>query len=466
MSPVQALIFDFAHVLCSWHPPPNAHVPPQLLRSIMSSDIWHNYERGRHTQAECYAKVAERFPVSAEDMARTLQQARETLQIHEDTLAFLQQVKEESGGGLRVYGMTNTPHPEQNVMQSIRQQCPGLFDHIYISGNVGMRKPELCFYKYVLEDVGLPADATVFVDDRLENVLAAQSQGMNGVVFRDLPELRRQMRNLLEDSGSRGRHFLAANAMKMDSVTNSGETIRDNFAQLLILELMQDRSLVHLEPGERTWNYFIGSPKLTTETFPDDMDTTSIALSTLPMETDLVSSVIDEMATLINEDGVCMTYFDPTRPRIDPVVCVNILTLFAQHNREQEVSRTFDWVLDILLNRAYLAGTRYYQSPDIFLYFLTRLWRTSRGRDSHRQLTRPLTTRMRERIGAAGDAASLAARIISCKALGILNPGDLDTLQGMQCEDGSWPLGPSKVPILRWKEKKKKQRGLRILPAY
>ena len=241
MAPIKALVFDFAHVLCSWKRPNHSCVPPELLRLIMSSDIWHDYERGRFTQEECYAKVAVRFPVSAIDMEYTLVQARKTVQIHHDTLAFIKQVKDDSAGYLMVYGMTNTPRTEQNIIHSISSQWPGLFDSIYISGNVGMRKPDICFYEHVLKDINLPGDSVILIDDRLENVLAAQSIGMGRILFQNLQEFRQQIMNIFGDPVSRGSKFLATNAKRMHSVTNTGDTIEDNFAQLLILELTQDR---------------------------------------------------------------------------------------------------------------------------------------------------------------------------------------------------------------------------------
>ena len=119
---------------------------------------------------------------------------------------------------------------------------------------------------------------------------------------------------------------------------------------------------------------------------------------------------------------------------------MNVLYLFLQNGREQEALPTFNWVLKVLLSRAYLDGTRYYQSPDIFLFFLTRLSGVIRSKNLLHQLTPPLTARVQERVGAPGNAISLAARVIACKTLGINNDRDIEILKGMQCEDGSWPV--------------------------
>lgn len=55
----------------------------------------------------------------------------------------------------------------------------------------------------------------------------------------------------------------------------------------------------------------------TTEAFPCDLDSTSIGL-TVTTHVDEVTkhSVLDEMLTYKNEDGIISTYFDATRPRI------------------------------------------------------------------------------------------------------------------------------------------------------
>ena len=60
----------------------------------------------------------------------------------------------------------------------------GLIDHIVswtISGDVGHRKPDGAIYDTFLS--ASHATAHVFVDDKPQNVLAAQSGGMHGVLF-------------------------------------------------------------------------------------------------------------------------------------------------------------------------------------------------------------------------------------------------------------------------------------------
>ena len=56
---------------------------------------------------------------------------------------------------------------------------------------------------------------------------------------------------------------------------------------------------------------------MTSETFPCDLDTTSIGLTiTKHVAEETKMSVMDGTPTYVNEDGIIQTYFDPARPRI------------------------------------------------------------------------------------------------------------------------------------------------------
>ena len=133
-------------------------------------------------------------------------------------------------------------------------------------------------------------------------------------------------------------------------------------------------------------------------------------------------------------------YFDRERPRTDPVVCVNVLSLFYQQGRGHQLGRTLQWVHEVLLHRAYLDGTLYYESPDFFLFSLGRLLRCTQDAELHQWLRPLLKRRLQERIGRTGDGLSLAMRLLACNALALTNQVDLEILLSLQCKDGGWGL--------------------------
>jgi hypothetical protein len=178
----------------------------------------------------------------------------------------------------------------------------------------------------------------------------------------------------------------------------------------------------------------------------------------MPPDPAIVHSILDEMHDYMDEDGnvqvrfdgpICQctsrrantipqTYFDKSRPRVDAVVALNVLTLFHKYGRGHELPDTMEWIYNILLNRAYVKGTRYYPNAEWFLYYLTRLIRVSNDPTLKERIEPPLRKRVAERIGAAGDACCLGMRVLACNYLGIDNYPDRQKLGSMQQQDGGW----------------------------
>lgn len=57
------------------------------------------------------------------------------------------------------------------------------FDRRYISGHMGLTKPNPRIYEMVEQDCAIAPDRLLFVDDRTENIAAAQTRGWQGHVF-------------------------------------------------------------------------------------------------------------------------------------------------------------------------------------------------------------------------------------------------------------------------------------------
>ena len=72
-------------------------------------------------------------------------------------------------------------------------------------------------------------------------MLQARCVGWHGIVFDSPTNAIRQLRNLLDDQVKRGREFLNRNAKKMHSIADNGIVIKENFAQLLILDATGNR---------------------------------------------------------------------------------------------------------------------------------------------------------------------------------------------------------------------------------
>ncbi len=78
---------------------------------------------------------------------------------------------------------TNVFHIEE-IMGNINQYHPNLnwestFEKIFLSYEIGHRKPDAACYEYVLNDIKLHAHETIFVDDSKSNIEGAEKVGIN-----------------------------------------------------------------------------------------------------------------------------------------------------------------------------------------------------------------------------------------------------------------------------------------------
>lgn len=69
------------------------------------------------------------------------------------------------------------------------------FDHIVISGHIGLSKPQHACFQYVIDTFNFSPDACYFIDDLEQNVKAAQRSGMQGLQLknRDYRAMRKQL---------------------------------------------------------------------------------------------------------------------------------------------------------------------------------------------------------------------------------------------------------------------------------
>ncbi len=67
------------------------------------------------------------------------------------------------------------------------------FEVFVLSCKVGVRKPDPRIYKIALEKLNLPAEACVFIDDKLENIEAAKKLGMQVIHFQTPEKLKEEL---------------------------------------------------------------------------------------------------------------------------------------------------------------------------------------------------------------------------------------------------------------------------------
>jgi hypothetical protein len=174
--------------------------------------------------------------------------------------------------------------------------------------------------------------------------------------------------------------------------------------------------------------------------YPPDADTNSLGFSLLlsegycsPLE---ANKVLDNILEFRNKENLAQVWLTEKRDNcLDHVVSSNILYFASQLNRASELSETKEWLKDTLETGAYLHGSRYYHSPDAFLFFLGRLIEFPEMHD----LIPNLTSSLRDRSGIEANPLELAMRLSLASELKVEDGVDKDKLLLLQQQDGSWP---------------------------
>jgi putative hydrolase of the HAD superfamily len=111
------------------------------------------------------------------------------LQPNEELFGYMRTLRDR---GYRMAILTNNVREWEPLWRAMLP-VDEVFELVVDSAFVGMRKPDPAIYELLLERLGLPAAATVFLDDLEINCEAARALGIGAVHFRDnaqaIPEL-------------------------------------------------------------------------------------------------------------------------------------------------------------------------------------------------------------------------------------------------------------------------------------
>lgn len=108
-----------------------------------------------------------------------------------ESLALARQLHEH---GIRLGILSNAPVAVARAVQS--WPWSSIFETFTFSGPLRQCKPERAIYRAALDEVGVPANSVLFVDDREPNLRAAELLGMATLTWRGADQARREFVDL------------------------------------------------------------------------------------------------------------------------------------------------------------------------------------------------------------------------------------------------------------------------------
>lgn len=94
-----------------------------------------------------------------------------------ETVAALREVR----GRIPMYAFSNTNTGHQRVWAKRHAAALTLFDKVFVSWELGVRKPERAAFERISREIGVPVERILFFDDTLANVEGALAAGLQAV---------------------------------------------------------------------------------------------------------------------------------------------------------------------------------------------------------------------------------------------------------------------------------------------
>ena len=97
-----------------------------------------------------------------------------------------------------LYAFTNTNDTHAAHWRDLFGHSLDSFDDIFVSSEIGLRKPDQQAFDYVCQCMSTPSAQVVFLDDSLENITGAQTAGLDARHVDSEAAVVRTLRGLLE----------------------------------------------------------------------------------------------------------------------------------------------------------------------------------------------------------------------------------------------------------------------------
>ncbi len=194
--PIDHIVFDIGKVLIHYDPnlPYGRIIPDAAERNWFFENVctheWNmEQDRGRPWE-EAEALLIEKFPERAEHIrAFRLNWHEMVPHAYDDSVAIMEALIDD---GHDVTMLTNFA---ADTFRHARKLYPFLDKPrgVTVSGEVRLIKPDIAIYEKHAEDFALKPQATIFIDDTLANVEAAQNAGWHAVHFTGAARLKQDL---------------------------------------------------------------------------------------------------------------------------------------------------------------------------------------------------------------------------------------------------------------------------------
>ena len=166
--------------------------------TVQHPTMWNEFDRSLMSDAEIIAKCIERAPEYEQEIQLLFSKTELLVEEYSYSYGWIKCLKEQ---GYKVYLLSNYGKTSFEAARDHgRLSFLPLIDGGVISYEVKIIKPEPGIYTALLEKYNLDAKECVFLDDRADNISAAEKLGFHGIVVESYEQAKEELNILLKEA--------------------------------------------------------------------------------------------------------------------------------------------------------------------------------------------------------------------------------------------------------------------------
>ena len=196
---IRNIIFDIGNVLTDYRWEGfladkgfDAEMIKKIAKASIMHPLWAEYDRGTWTDEQVLAAFVKDAPELEKELHQAFENIAGMVTPRAYAISWLQELKAK---GYHVYYLSNFSHKAETECAEALNFLPEMEGGI-LSYKDQLIKPEPEIYQLLLKRYGLKADESVFLDDTLMNVKAAEEQGIHGIHFLTKEQAEEELRKL------------------------------------------------------------------------------------------------------------------------------------------------------------------------------------------------------------------------------------------------------------------------------
>jgi epoxide hydrolase-like predicted phosphatase len=176
---------DFDRVFSHWARYSNQSL--EIIRSRFAFDSYYErHERGEIDASEYFASLRKSMAINITD--EDFLAGWNSIYIGETP--GVSTLLSKAGEKLAIYAFTNSNFTHQLVWSKKFKQVLSLFREVFVSSEIGKRKPEPAAFHAISCKIGVQPENILFFDDSLENIVGAEKVGMQTVHVRSPKDIK------------------------------------------------------------------------------------------------------------------------------------------------------------------------------------------------------------------------------------------------------------------------------------